>query len=87
MFKKILDLFKKKEIKINVPDGYLEYIDMMSKQINGDLRGGINQKTKELNLVSIKWFVTKIFTEVYSLGVRDGYAERIDEKLKTNGTG
>ena len=85
--KLIRRLFNKDKKSIEKEKGAIEYIDQMSKQLNGQLRGGINEKAREENLALIQTVMGMVYSHVYSLGITEGYYQKTNEELKRNGIG
>jgi len=61
-----------------------DYLSSTSNTLNGQLRGGINKKAREMNLEFIELTINNIFETGYNLGksVKE-QDERLD-KLKTD---
>ena len=62
-----------------------ESITNLSTLLNSQLRGGINEKAREINLELIRMTMDRLWDEVeyesYKAGVQDTLAEKVKEEI------
>lgn len=59
-----------------------EYIETMSKLLNGQLRGAINATARKENLELIQLTLSSIWDEAYAIAINDASDLAVLEKLK-----
>lgn len=58
----------------------IEYLEHKSLMLNGQLRGSINEKARQMNLDNIQLTLYEVAAEIYQKGRDNGYLEKTQEK-------